>query len=315
MGSGGLTDLAGRIGGSSGLSGRAVISLLGLLAPIVLGVLKREKHSRGLDSIGLSELLAGQRSNITAAMPESMLGRGEPLREVARETYRVPRTGRTETYTERAEPARHSWLSWILPLALLAGLIGLVWNLASRPPKTSVLPSTTVHAGREPVREVPQTGTPASFERLKTKYQSVINEAQAQGVEISNLHEQNGKLVIKGTAPSVAAATSVWNEIRRVNPKQDDIIADFRVDASRAPSSEPADSRMPGIPAVPQSDSGTFAESGAETYTVKAGDTLGAISNQFYGTPGDYMRIFNANRDQLMDRDQIEVGQVLTIPR
>jgi LysM repeat protein len=318
LGGTGLSDLSGRIAGSSGLSGRAVTSLLGFLAPLILGVLRKEKLSRGLDSLGLANLLASQRSNIAAAMPEGMLGRTERIREVG-EGYKAPRTARTETYTTR-EPAKHSWLSWVLPLALLAGLLGLVWQLTSRPERRAAITDSTVHAEREPVRTDSTVDRTAALERLKTKYHSVIQEARAQGVKISSINLENGKLIVKGTAPSLAASTAVWNEIKRLNPRQDDIVADFTVDASMAPSSdttmppsaEPANSGMPATSNVPL-DGGTH--QGDETYTVMPGDTLGTISKEFYGNAGEYMRIFDANRNQLTDQDHIEVGQQLRIPQ
>jgi hypothetical protein len=64
---------------------------------------------------------------------------------------------------------------------------------------------------------------------LKDKYQSVINTAQTQGVRISSMTSENGKLVVTGTAPSVEAANKVWDEIKRVNPSMDDIVANFTV--------------------------------------------------------------------------------------
>jgi hypothetical protein len=64
---------------------------------------------------------------------------------------------------------------------------------------------------------------------LKYKYQSVINTAQAQGVRISSMTYENGKLVITGTAPTVEAANRVWDEIKRVNPSLNDIAANFTV--------------------------------------------------------------------------------------
>jgi len=50
------------------------------------------------------------------------------------------------------------------------------------------------------------------------------------------------------------------------------------------------------------------------TYTVQAGDSLSKISKQFYGNVNEYMRIFEANRDQLNDPNQIRPGQKLVIP-
>ena len=84
----------------------------------------------------------------------------------------------------------------------------------------------------------------ASFEELKSKYQSVIQQIQDQGIQVANLHQQqDGKLFIKGRAPSLEAANKVWDEIKRINPGMDDIVADFPVDPSVAAAPTPARSR------------------------------------------------------------------------
>lgn len=138
----------------------------------------------------------------------------------------------------------------------------------------------------------------ASFEEQKIKYQAVIQQVKAQGIQLANLHQQDGKLFIKGTAPSLEAANKVWDEIKRINPRADDIIADFPVD-----------------PSLASTTSGSQAQSSRfQTYTVKPGDTLSKISKQFYGNANDYMRIFNANKDKLKDPDHVNIGQELKIP-
>ena len=48
---------------------------------------------------------------------------------------------------------------------------------------------------------------------------------------------------------------------------------------------------------------------------LKSGDTLSKIAKQQLGDPNAYMEIFNANRDQLSDPDEIKPGQVLKIPQ
>ena len=132
----------------------------------------------------------------------------------------------------------------------------------------------------------------ASLEELKSKYQSVLQVIQQQQVSVKNLHLQDGKLFIKGAAPSLEAANKVWDEIKRVNPKADDITADSPVDASLQ----------------------AHAASSARMYKVKAGDTLSKISKEFYGSSNQYMKIFEANKDQLTNPDNIKVGQELKIP-
>jgi nucleoid-associated protein YgaU len=144
----------------------------------------------------------------------------------------------------------------------------------------------------------------ASLDQLKAKYQSVLQVIQDEQVSLKNLHLQDDKLFIKGVAPSLDAANKVWDEIKRVNPSADDITADFPVDTSMQVQR----------PQQPQQTEQKQETSNVRMYTVKAGDTLSKISKQFYGSANDYMKIFNANTDQLSDPDKISVGQELKIP-
>ena len=52
----------------------------------------------------------------------------------------------------------------------------------------------------------------------------------------------------------------------------------------------------------------------AKVYEVVGGDTLSKIAKKFYGDANKYMKIFEANKDQLKDPDKIKVGQKLKIP-
>lgn len=53
---------------------------------------------------------------------------------------------------------------------------------------------------------------------------------------------------------------------------------------------------------------------GGQTYIVQPGDTLGKISQRFYGTSRRYMDIYEANRDVLRNPSSVAVGQELRIP-
>ncbi|MBK5074765.1 peptidoglycan-binding protein LysM [Budviciaceae bacterium CWB-B4] len=50
-------------------------------------------------------------------------------------------------------------------------------------------------------------------------------------------------------------------------------------------------------------------------YTVKKGDTLGAIAKSQYGDANKYQKIFEANKPMLSHPDKIYPGQVLRIPK
>ena len=73
LGDGMVGTLVGAIGKSSGLGSGSSKSLLGLVAPIVMSVLSRQKKEQGLDGGGLANLLMGQKDNIQSAMPSGLM--------------------------------------------------------------------------------------------------------------------------------------------------------------------------------------------------------------------------------------------------
>lgn len=128
----------------------------------------------------------------------------------------------------------------------------------------------------------------ASLEQLKAKYQSVIDLAKARGVSLKHVHVENEKLLIKGDAPNQAIKNEVWDQIKKVDAKYADLSADIGIDAS--------------LPVPPR------------IHEVVSGDTLSKIAKRYYGDANKYMRIFEANKDQLQDPDKIKVGQKLKVP-
>jgi len=49
--------------------------------------------------------------------------------------------------------------------------------------------------------------------------------------------------------------------------------------------------------------------------TVQSGDTLSAMAQKWYGNPNLFSRLFEANRDQIVNPNLIFPGQVLRIPQ
>ena len=133
----------------------------------------------------------------------------------------------------------------------------------------------------------------ADLEQLKQKYASVLQLIKSRNVRLDHLHVQGDKLVMQGAAPNESIKNDVWSAIKAVDPKFSDLSADISVDSS--------------LPAPATAATG-------QTYTVKSGDTLSKIAKQFYGDANQYMRIFEANKDQLDDPNKVQVGQELKIP-
>ena len=136
------------------------------------------------------------------------------------------------------------------------------------------------------------------FEQLKTKYQSVLNFMKSENVQLQNLNMQGSQLFIRASAPSQDIKNKVWDQIKLVDPKCSDLIADIQAPAAAAAAAAAAN--------APSTT--------ARTYTVQAGDTLSGISKQFYGNGMQYMKIFEANKDKLSDPDKIKAGMNLIIP-
>jgi nucleoid-associated protein YgaU len=143
--------------------------------------------------------------------------------------------------------------------------------------------------------------TDQRFEQLKQKYQSVQNAIAQNQVRLQNLNMQGDKLFMRAEAPSEEAKNRIWDQIKLVDPAHSDLIADIMVAQSAQPKTQTAGASMSGGQST-------------RAYTVKAGDSLSAISKQFYGNGGEYMKIFEANRDQLSSPNEIRPGQRLVIP-
>lgn len=132
---------------------------------------------------------------------------------------------------------------------------------------------------------------------LRAKYNHAIQTAKALQFD-GSAQQEGDKLNFRGTVHSEDGKNQIWNAIKTVPDWQKDIVADIRV--------------VPSAQAVGTSGGAATAE---RTYTVQAGDTLSKIAKEHFGNANDYMKIFNANRDQLSDPDKIRPGQTLKIPQ
>ena len=131
---------------------------------------------------------------------------------------------------------------------------------------------------------------------LRDKYAYAIQTAK--GKFQGNAEEREGKLYFKGTVSSEKDKNDIWNAIKTIPDWQKEVVADIQV---TAPAGQAAAAPAP-------------APAAARTYTVKPGDTLSKIAKEMLGSANAYMKIFEANKDQLTNPDLIKPGQVLRIP-
>jgi nucleoid-associated protein YgaU len=128
---------------------------------------------------------------------------------------------------------------------------------------------------------------------LRDTYAYAISTAK--GKFDGSAQERDGKLHFVGTVKSEADKNEIWSAIKTIPSWQNDVVADIKVTGGGG-------------------GGGTATATKTRTYTVKAGDTLSKIAKEFLGDANQYMKIFEANRDQLSNPDLIKPGQVLNIP-
>ena len=149
--------LASAVGKFAGLDAGKSASLMGMLAPVVLGTLAKEQKSSGLDAAGLANLLNGQKSNIAAAMPAGF----SDLLQGSGVLDSIAGNLKAAAPVAHAAPASSGGglPSWLLPLVLgLAGLYLLSsygCNQAPMVEKVSPPPAKTEAPAAAPKAEAP----------------------------------------------------------------------------------------------------------------------------------------------------------------
>ncbi len=114
-------------------------------------------------------------------------------------------------------------------------------------------------------------------------------------------------VTLKGTAPDMKAKTDIMNAFNAL-VKTDNTINQIAIPK---PAAEPrVAAGAPKAAAAPAAG----AAAGDRIHVVAKGDSLSAIAKKYYGDGNKYMKIFDANKDQLKDPDKIQVGQKLRIP-
>ncbi len=118
-------------------------SLMNLLAPVVMGMIGKQVKSGGLNAGGLMNMLMGQKDHVSSALPAGMgsilgfanakdkvtstvTGAASRTASAAKETVRE-----AASVTSDAAATGGSWLRWALPLVLIVGIGGFLWNYMS----------------------------------------------------------------------------------------------------------------------------------------------------------------------------------------
>jgi hypothetical protein len=191
LGSSDASSLAGAVGRFAGLGQTKATSLLGMLAPLVMGLIGKQIGTRGIDVGSLTSLLASQRDQIAQALPSGMgqmlesagfgggfeqtrsaagsaaaqVSRASDYRSSDRSSASSDRPSSDRPYptstprpperTVRAETGVPNWVYWLLPLLVLGGLL---WYLLNRPhEQQQARQETPPPAQSQQERQIPQT--------------------------------------------------------------------------------------------------------------------------------------------------------------
>jgi hypothetical protein len=144
LGDGALGQLAGVIASVAGVSRGNSSSLIGMLAPLIIGVLKKTVLDGGLNAGSLSAMLAGQSNNVSAAMPQGFSSQlqsagffdsiaPEALSALSSPTAAVASAATAATAapvaaaqaavsTATESSSSGGFMKWILPLVAIAGI-------------------------------------------------------------------------------------------------------------------------------------------------------------------------------------------------
>jgi hypothetical protein len=146
---GALGQLAGVIASVAGVNRGNSSSLIGMLAPIIIGVLKKKVFDGGLNAGSLSSMLTEQKDNVSAALPQgfsSQLQSAGFFDSIAPDALSVlgkPQTQASPAPAVGTQPATPTpgqnnsgggLMKWILPLIVLAGIawVGMLQPLLDK---------------------------------------------------------------------------------------------------------------------------------------------------------------------------------------
>lgn len=213
------TALASAVGKYSGLGSAAGGSLLGALAPLVMGAIGQQQGGRGLDAGSIAGLLTSQKDNIAAAIPSGfgrLLGGtglldsfGDAAKKAAMaggETTRAAAASvaRTIDDTRRSGVAAASgstnWLLWAIPALAIAAL--LIY-LLGRPAEQVVQQGSTavqsltvggVDLGRQVTDSIGNLRTTLGSITDTTSAQAALPRLQAATAQIDKVSGMVGQL-------------------------------------------------------------------------------------------------------------------------
>lgn len=269
LGSGGQNALADAIGKFTGIGSGMAGSLLGMLAPVVLGTITQQQGGAGrLDPGKIAGLLAGQKDNIAAAMPprlsnmlagtgllDSLEGAARTATaagsDAARASVSAARSFGDTTRTAGASVSPN-WFWWLIPAAALAALL----IYFTRSPEPLVQQDKTT-AAQQDKTTTPPDKTIAQQDQAPTRKDNTVGLAPTNtvvaGVDVNKqVNDSLGTLrATLGGVTDAASAQAALPKLKEV-ASQIDQVSDLRGQMSPELQKIVAESVKPVMPPLNQ---------------------------------------------------------------
>jgi nucleoid-associated protein YgaU len=121
---------------------------------------------------------------------------------------------------------------------------------------------------------------------LREKYDALLKLGEELKMKDGDWKEDGGKLKVTGTAEYQREKDLLWDKIKSYPDWEGEVVANIKVE---------------------KTDVWGY-------HVVQPGDSLSKIAKGAYDNAGEYVRIFEANKDILKDPNVIHPGQRLKIP-
>ena len=218
-----LTDALGEYAGVTGSGSK---SLLGLLGPVVLGVLGREQRDQGLDASGLANLLTSQNNNVSAALPA---GFSRYLREAGIPDDVI--ASRTRVASQPPTSTPPSIWPWLLGALILLGLGALAWNLLHQRHK-QVAETANPKIEEKVSGEAPYAGLLAKLKGIKAGDVDVGDLATSAVNDLyTSVHGVKDEATAQSSMPGLTKASSEFDQLTSVlnqlSPENRKLLADL----------------------------------------------------------------------------------------
>ena len=278
LGSGTMKTLSNAVGEYVGAGEGSAKSLLGLLAPLVLGVLGQKQRASGLDAGGIANLLAGQKDTIASALPagfaRQLSGTGildslggawkggtAAASDAASRVGQGARTVYTDSGPAPTPPAGTGMGSWAVAALAAVFVIGMFWlfsgsqteQVADQTPVRTPVEGRAVATPPDSPRVTLQVTT--TVDGLRTALQTMadakstgaamprLREAAANLDELSALAAQLPQEAKQRIAGQVAAA------LPQINQLCDRVLADPDMAGVARPMIEPIRAKLASLAA------------------------------------------------------------------